>query len=342
METMFWWSYILLVYVYLGYPLILTLLTTFHWDRDRKEEYYPQVSFIIAAYNEEKVITKKINDTLDLHYPKDKFEIIVASDASSDMTDDIVQSFEDKGVRLVRSQERRGKTAAQNLAVKEAHGEILIFSDATTIYDKEAVTYLARRFVKGKVGAVAGVEKFIDSKTKIAQEASFFWNYELYIRERESKLNTMISVSGCIFAIRKNLYGQLPEGLIEDFALPLKVAERGFKVIQEKRAFAYEEAVEETHDEFTRKARIVAGGIAVLVHMKQVLNPLKHPLLSIQVISHKVLRWLAPVLLLFLFIILFFVPSMYFQSLIGSQTAFFSPAKYCHIPTNALPLITQK
>lgn len=303
MKAIFWLSLVSIIYTYIGYLAVLYIFSLF---KGRKAlpggDYYPSVSFIIAAYNEEKGIGKKLEDSIRLDYPKDKLEIIVASDASTDRTDEIVNSFSDKGVKLVRQGTRKGKTLAQNLAVSLAKSEILVFSDATTIYKADAIRKLVRHFEDFNIGCVGGEEHFIKSDNEISEEAGFFWKYETLIRRKESDFNTMIGVSGCIFAIRRELYEPLEGTLIEDFALPLQVASKGFKVIYDAEAVGYERAAKDTKAELSRKARIVSGGINVVFMMKRLLNPLKYPILSFQIISHKILRWLSPIFMITLFI----------------------------------------
>ncbi|MBN1871083.1 MAG: glycosyltransferase [Candidatus Omnitrophica bacterium] len=347
MKFTFWFSVILIFYTYIGYAVILKiivkskrLLRSARNDERTISDDLPTVSFIITARNEEGVIRKKLEDTLTLDYPKDKLEVIVASDASSDDTNRIVEEFE--GVKLVRQDEHKGKTAVQNLAVSQASGDILVFSDATTIYKKEAIRKLVRNFGDPNVGCVGGEEHFkrqVDGEwftvngKGIEEEASFFWKYEKYLRRRESEINSMIGVSGCIFAIRRELYEPLEESLIEDFALPLIVNSRGFKVVCEEEAICYENAAKDTGTEFSRKTRIVTGGINVLYKMKHLLNPIKYPLLSFQLFSHKILRWLSPLFLLGVFVsnlYLFEINRFYYLSYIA-QLCFYGIALFGHI-----------
>lgn len=344
MKILFWLSIIWVGYVYVGYLTILILLTMFKKNKIVSDNTVtPKVSLIIAAHNEEEVIRRKILESLhSLDYPKDKLEIIVASDASNDKTDDIVRGFADQGVKLVRQNERKGKTAVQNVAAKEAKGEIFVFSDATTIYRKDVISKLVRNFSDPKVGIVGGEEHFIASEDEIAsssaasggetprndgivEEASFFWRYEKLLREKESEFNTMIGASGCVFAIRKELYEPLEDSLIEDFALPLKVASKGYKVVCEKEAIAYERAASNIKTELIRKARIVTGGINVLWKMRYLLNPFKYPLLSFQLFSHKIARWFTPVFMALLFISNMYLmrESGFFLALGLSQIAFY-------------------
>ncbi len=324
MKIIFWASLFCVFYAYAGYMLVLILISFFKKQKIKKDTlFYPHVSLIIAAYNEEKCIGKKIEESLALDYPKEKLEIIIASDASTDKTEEIIKSFEDRGIKLIRNPHRGGKTAVQNLAIEKAQGEILVFSDATTIFDKDTVSKLVGNFSDENVGCVGGEEIFLKAEKGISDEAGFFWRYEKFLRRLESDFNTLIGVSGCVFAIRKKLYRKLPNNVIEDFALPLEVASKGLKCVCEPQARAYEEAAKNTKHELMRKARIVSGGISVLVNMKYLLNPFKHPLLSFQLISHKVLRWLAPIFMIILFISNVFLLQEYVYRFIFIGQAFF-------------------
>jgi len=303
MKFLFWFSFIWIIYAYVGYFLLIFIFNLFKRNKHELDEsYFPRVTHIVAAYNEEKVIEEKIKQTLSLNYPKSQIEVIIASDASTDNTDSIVKGFNDDRIVLVRQEKRGGKTSAQNLAVKKAKGEILVFSDATTTLETSALRRLIRHFKDESVGCVGGEERFIKSDNEISTEAGFFWKYEKLLRRQESKFNTMIGVSGCVFAIRKKLYEPLDDVLIEDFILPLKLASQGLKTVCEKKAIAYERATKDTKEEFSRKARIVAGGIGVIVNMRHLLNPFKYPLLAFQIISHKIFRWCVPVFMVVLFI----------------------------------------
>lgn len=303
MKFIFWLSIIWTVYTYFGYLVILIIISKFNKKPKiiKDKDFIPSVSLIAAAHNEEKVIRRKIEESLNLDYPKEKLEIIIASDGSTDRTDQIVNDFAGRGVVLVQQDKHRGKTAVQNLAVLKARGEILVFSDATTIFKEDALKKLVRNFKDPIVGCVGGEEHFLKSQETISKEASFYWRYERFLRRKESDFNTLIGVSGCIFAIRRRFYEPLEDSLGEDFTLPLKVASKGFRVVYEKEAIGYEEAAMDTKTELARKTRIVSRGINALFKMRHLLNPFKYPSLSFQLISHKIFRWFAPIFMLSLF-----------------------------------------
>jgi len=268
----------------------------------RKADIRPTVTLIIAAYNEEVAIREKIENSLVLEYDKNKLEIIVASDCSTDKTDEIVRDYRNHGVRLVRLSERGGKTAVQNLAVKEAKGEILVFSDATTSYRTDTIQKIARFFADESVGCVGGKLLFKRKKGIIfGGEKNVIEEYDQYIKQRESEIQTIFGVNGCLYAVRKHLYESLSNNLTSDFVLPLKIIEKGYRVIYEPEALSFEEPCANARAEFKRKIRTVRAGITGLVNMRSLLNPFKRPFIFWGLVSHKLLRWLVPYFLLLAF-----------------------------------------
>src|SRR5713226_136638 len=202
-ETLFWLSFAALVYVYAGYPSLLALLSIFFRKRQAEPGFTPRLSILIAAYNEETGIQKKLEQTLQLDYPAGLLEIIVLSDGSTDKTDSIVESFPDPRVRLLRVTGRMGKTNAQNEGVNTAQGEVLIFSDATTVYHPQALRYLAANYADPHVGAVSGRYQYFDpagnSPTGLGTMA--FWNYENLIKTFQSRIRTITGCCGCIYSV---------------------------------------------------------------------------------------------------------------------------------------------
>ena len=299
-EGFFWTSAGILFYVYLGYPALLAVLALF-CRRPRSEPgYYPHLSVLIAAYNEEADIRRKIEETLALEYPTDRLEILVLSDASTDRTDAIVRSFTDPRVRLLRMEERRGKTHAQNEGVKACTGEIVVFSDATTIYHPLALRYLAGNYRDPAVGAVSGRYQYFDragnSPTRLGTIA--FWSYENLIKTLQSRIQTITGCCGCIYSVRKDVYTALPDSIISDLVQPLQVVKQGHRVIFEDRALAYEETTKSAAEEFSMRVRIVTGAIRGILSVAELLKPWKHSWVAFQLLSHKVLRWLVPLFLM--------------------------------------------
>jgi cellulose synthase/poly-beta-1,6-N-acetylglucosamine synthase-like glycosyltransferase len=298
--AVFWSSVGLLLYVYAGYPLLLALLALLGRRRPAEPGHEPFLTVLIAAYNEEVHIGEKLRQTLALDYPADKLEVLVASDGSTDGTDEIVRSFPDPRVRLVRVHPRLGKTNAQNVAVREARGEVVVFSDATTRYHPQALRFLAASYAEPAVGAVSGHYKYFDpeggSPTGLGSVA--FWSYENLIKMMQSRIHTITGCCGCIYSVRRDLYTQLPPDIISDLVQPLWVIKQGRRVVFEDRALAHEETTKSTSEEFSMRVRVATRGMRGLLSVPELLTPWKHPWISFQLWSHKILRWLVPVYLL--------------------------------------------
>jgi len=303
-QIIFWATLALLIYVYVGYPLLLAVLAAFSRRRRIEPGYEPKITVLIAAYNEEAGIERKVRDTLALDYPAEKLEVIVLSDASTDRTDAIVQSFADPRVRLLRMPERKGKTHAQNQGVRAASGEILVFSDATATYHPQALRYLAGNYRDPKVGAVSGRYRYFDlaqaSPTGLGSIA--FWDYENLIKTLQSKIRTITGCCGCIYSIRKSAYTELPADVISDLTQPLWVIQKGFRAVFEDRALAFEETTASTSEEFSMRVRVVTRGIRGLLSVPELLKPWKYPWVAFQLFSHKIIRWMVPFFLILLFL----------------------------------------
>jgi cellulose synthase/poly-beta-1,6-N-acetylglucosamine synthase-like glycosyltransferase len=299
-----WLSLGTLAYVYLGYPLLLALVGLFARRSKASLGYLPKISVLIAAYNEETGIRKKIEQTLALEYPPDKMEIIVLSDCSTDRTDEIVKSFTDPRVRLFRAPQRMGKTNAQNLGVETAQGEVLIFSDATTVYHPLALQYLTSNYADPKVGAASGRYQYFDPEGKSPTGSGMiaFWNYENFIKMMQSRIRTISGCCGCIYSVRRAAYTPLHPDVISDLVQPLWAIQKGYRVVFEDRALAYEETTKSSQEEFSMRVRVVTRGIRGILSVSNLLNPWKYGWVSVQLLSHKVLRWMVPLFLLLLFV----------------------------------------
>ena len=269
-----------------------------------KKRIWPGVSLVIPAYNEEKSIRDKLRNVLALNYPTEKIEIVVVSDASSDRTDEIVESFKPMGVKLLRMEQRNGKIAAYRKALAHLKGEILLFSDATSILDREAVTHLVGNFNDPSVGCAGGLLLYVNPKKAMVGEGeSQYWSYEKKIREYESRLSSLTSVSGTLYAVRKNLYpGDMKDDLADDFIVPFEVKMKGFRVVLEPEAVCRELTVHSIPEEMAKRVRITLQNIRGLLDRLEILNPFKYGIYSVLVISHKVFRLLVPVFLLVLFV----------------------------------------
>ncbi|MEW6127512.1 MAG: glycosyltransferase family 2 protein [Acidobacteriota bacterium] len=300
--TIFILSLTLIVYTYVGYAVALCFLS--HWlgKPVRAAEITPKLSLIIAAYNEEKDIARKLTETLALDYPKDKLEIIVASDCSSDRTDDIVREFASYGVILHRRPHRRGKTSAQNHAVGVSTGEILVFSDATTYYEKTALKKIVRSFADPQVGAATGNVIYVDrSPSDVGLGARSYWGYEFFLKQCESHLGSLLGVCGCLYAVRRSAYAQLDEDMSSDFVIASEIYLQGLRVIYDPEAISSEDTNKRGHQEFRMRTRIIEQTMSALWRYRQILNPFRHGMYAFQMISHKALRYVVPFLLIALF-----------------------------------------
>jgi cellulose synthase/poly-beta-1,6-N-acetylglucosamine synthase-like glycosyltransferase len=303
LRLVFWVSLMATLYTYAGYPLLLGLIATIFRRPVQRGATEPKVSIIIAAFNEEKDIAFKLDNTLAIDYPVEKLEIIVVSDCSSDRTDEIVSSYESRGVRLIRQQKRQGKTAAQNLAVEHSKGEVLLFSDATTIYPSDVLERLLPSFADSSVGCVAGRLVYVDETgSTVGQGARTYWNYETFIKERESAITSLIGVSGCLYAVRRASYVPMYHEACSDFLIATTVVKQNQRAVFEPSAVCTETTNSQSKPEFRMRVRIIAQTLGDLWDNREMLNPFVSGFYGIQLFSHKVLRYCIPIFLLFTFL----------------------------------------
>jgi len=294
-------SFFYLIYVYAGYPLVLIALSSLFKPRGvSKKPVRPMVSLIVSCYNEEAVIREKLNNCLSLKYPTGKLEIMVVSDASTDSTDDVVKEFAENRVRLIRQSERLGKTLGLNLAVPLSQGEIIIFSDANSIYEHDAIIKLVENFGDESVGYVVGEARYSESSSAAGKSENTYWQYEILLKKMESSLHSIVGGDGAIYAIRKELYEELLVTDINDFVNPLQIIAKGYRGVYEPDAICWEDTAGSFKKEFKRKVRIVNRSFSGLMRVRSVLNPFKSGFFSFEIISHKLLRWLAPVFMIFI------------------------------------------
>lgn len=327
-EIIFWCAVFLVFYTYGGYSILVIALSRFFHNDVKKQDITPKVTFLITAYNEEKNLAQKLDNTLSLDYPKDRLEILVASDGSTDRTDEIVKGYADKGVRLLRVEGRVGKTGTQNAAVKAATGEIIIFSDATTTYEKMNIRNLVRNYADPEVGAVSGrYEYFNPTGAAIGTGNILFWKYENLIKSSQTRIKTISGCCGCIYSVRKNAYEPLPPDIISDLCEPLKILEKGYRIVFEADAVAYEETTEKASEEFNMRIRVISRGMRGLLYMKKLFNPFRFPFVSFQLFSHKVLRWLVPFFMLAILVAnLFLLDSAFYKITMALQATFYAMA----------------
>jgi len=301
LEIIFWLSAVALVYTYAGYLVLLLILTAVRARPVRRTAYTPTVSIIIAAYNEERDLPAKLENTLLLDYPKSHLEVIVTSDCSQDRTDEIARSFASRGVRLHRQSERLGKTAAQNAAVEKASGEILVFSDATTHYEPDVLRKMIPNFSDKEVGCVTGrVIYSAGTDSTVGEGTRSYWSYEFLLKKYESSIGSLIGVCGCMYAVRKSAYVPLYHEACSDFLIATMMVKQGLRAIYEPAAVCREEPNAEANKELAVRVRIITQTFADLWRNRQMLNPVSQGLYAVQLWSHKVMRYVAPVLLLIL------------------------------------------
>ena len=284
---------VLLIYTYVGYPAVLGLLARFFKvSVDRDDDYCPAVTLLIAAYNEGAVIEDKLNNCLQLDYPVDRLRILVASDGSQDETEAIVRRFAARGIELLAFDTNRGKISALNDALKQIDSELVVFSDANVMYDKQALRKLARNFHDPRVGAVSGKVLLLNEELSYGSSEKGYYGIEHFIQEKEGQTGAMMGADGAMYVIRRHLF-RPPQAdtILDDLVISMEVVRQGYWLLHEKEALGYEQNVQEVKGEFKRKTRIIAGGIQCLVRGAGVPS-LGTPLLLFKYLSHKVLRWL--------------------------------------------------
>jgi hypothetical protein len=298
-EIAFWSCVALTAWTYLGYPALLALLARVRPRPLARGPYQPPLSVIVAAYNEEKHIARKLEETLALGYPRDRLEVIVASDGSTDRTDAIVGEFAARGVRLLALPGRRGKTAAQNAAARVARGEVLVFTDATTRFGTAALDSLLQAFADPRVGCVGGdLEYRSRGGTVVGRGCGLYWRYEKRVKELESAVHSLIGVSGCLYAIRAPLYAPIEPDLTSDFTIALDTFAKGHLTVHAKGAVAEEDTNEDARREFDMRTRVIVQTIHALARRARLLDPARYGLFAVQLWSHKVLRYLVPEMLM--------------------------------------------
>lgn len=338
MEIIFWSSIAILVFIYIGYGPLLSMLSFFGFNYKSKgltmyNQNLPEVSIAIAAFNEEDFIEDKLKNTLQLDYPKSKLKIYVVSDGSSDKTNKIVQQFDQ--VNLLFKPERKGKIHAMNRAMDFIDSQITIFTDANCFINKEAVMNIVKQFNDPEIGAVSGEKQiWTDSESKVnAQGEGLYWKMEAYLKKLDFKFYSVVGAAGELFAIRTGLFEKVEsDTVLDDFAITLKINLNGYRTAYAPDAYAIETASESTAEEFKRKVRISTGGFQLFFRFLTKINPIKHTRLFFQYYVHRVSRWvLAPLALLLAFfmnaILAFNDTGLYFYIFL-TQIAFYSIALF--------------
>lgn len=337
MVIFFWVSLFIVFYTFFGYGILLYgLVRLKRLFRPSKTEKYtfddlPTCTLIVAAYNEETFIREKIANTLLLNYPKGKLELIFVTDGSSDRTPEIVSEY--ANIKLLHSNARLGKISAVHRAIETVTTEVMVFTDANTFLNPDALVLMCQHYRDNKVGAIAGEKRvFIEETADATAGEGFYWKYESKLKEWDSELYSVVGAAGELFSIRKGLYEPVPaNSVLDDFMISMRIAEKGYRIVYEPNAFAMETSSANITEELKRKVRIAAGGIQSVIWLKSLLNPFKFPILSFQYISHRVLRWtVTPILMILTFllniIIVLETAAMIYHVLLIAQIFFYAAA----------------
>lgn len=316
MEVLFWILVFIVFYAYLGYGILLfflvrlkRLFTSSARKTSHEPPYEPTVTLVVPAYNEEDFILKKVENCLQLDYPKDKFEIIFITDGSTDRTKELLEK--DGRVKVLHEDRRAGKSAAENRAMKYVKSEIVVFCDANTLLNKEAIRELVKHYRDPKVGAVSGEKRIMTSEAEGASAAGegLYWKYESALKKMDSEMLTIVGAAGELISFRTSLVEDLEEDtILDDFMQSMRIALKGYRVIYEPKAYAMETASADVKEELKRKVRICAGGWQSMSRLLPAFNLFKHPLLTFLYTSHRVLRWsIAAFSLPFIFVLNIFL-----------------------------------
>ena len=324
MSCIFWGSIVCILYAYFGYPLSLVLIGIFRRKDVKKKPVEPLVTLIITAYNEEKRIEGKITNTLQLDYPRENLEIIVASDGSTDGTNEIVKRYERDGIKLLAFETRRGKEFAQKDAVSTARGEVLVFTDVATQLQSNGLREIVSNFADPSIGCVSSEDRLVRSDGQPAGEGLYV-QYEMLLRRLESRAYSLVGLSGSFFAARKELCRDFSANMQSDFKTLLNGIQIGLRGVSDADALGYYLDVADQKKELDRKVRTIIRGLTVFFKHIELLNVFSYGLFAYQLFCHKLLRWLVP-----LFLVTALLSNMYLS--LGSASLFYHP----HLPASFL------
>ncbi len=278
---------------YLGYPIFMYLCSRLFSRESIQKEWFPEVTLVITAHNEARRIAEKLENALALDYPADKLNILVVSDASTDATDEIVRGYAERGVALLRIPERHGKHYGQGRGIAAASTDIVVLSDATTFLDRSAVRLIVQNYADPAIGCVSGCDIVRDQADSSPGEGAYV-RYEMFLRRLESSVTSIVGASGSFFSVRKILCDEWIDDMSSDFYLPIVAYLRGYRSVIDERAFGYYSVLHDPAREFHRKLRTLVHGFEVVFHFKRALNPFRYGLFAVQLLSHKLCRWLVP------------------------------------------------
>ena len=299
MATLFWLCMAIVVYTYVGYGIVLYLLvfvkrlaTKAKPLADITDDRLPEVTLMVCAYNEEDIIAEKMDNTRRLDYPSDRLHLVWVTNGSNDNTNVLLSAYPE--VKVIYSPERRGKAAALKHGIKEIDTEIVMMTDANTMLNPEAVREVARLMQDPKVGCVSGEKKVMarSNSDEAAQGEGLYWKYESTLKRLDSELYSAMGAAGELCVIRRQLMTDIPDDtLLDDFIISMEIVKKGYKIAYTSNAYAMEYGSADLHEESKRKRRIAAGGLQSCWRLRSLMNPLRHPVVAFQFVSHRVLRW---------------------------------------------------
>jgi cellulose synthase/poly-beta-1,6-N-acetylglucosamine synthase-like glycosyltransferase len=332
-----WISLFIVFYTFFGYGILLFFLVKLRTAIKGKRPLpdnkgnWPTLTIVVSAYNEESCIEEKIANTLTLDYPAERIQYLFVTDGSTDRTPDIIAQYAQ--IRLMHQPQRNGKIAAVHRAMSEVKSEVVVFTDANTLLNKNALLNICRHYEDTKVGAVSGEKRVsIEDVADATAGEGFYWKYESKLKTWDSELYSVVGAAGELFSIRTSLYQPVPpDTILDDFMISMQIAEKGYRIIYEPYAYATESGSENITEELKRKIRIAAGGIQSIARLKKAINPFHNLVLAFQYLSHRVLRWtITPFLMVFAFVlngIIAFQPaSGHYDVLFYMQISFYSSA----------------
>ncbi|TDQ11987.1 glycosyltransferase family 2 protein [Pedobacter metabolipauper] len=333
----FWIAIFLVFYTFFGYGILLYLMVRIKRiiKTSKRKQYdfnsLPSCTLIVAAYNEADFIDEKIKNTLELNYPAGKLELVFVTDGSSDGTNELVAKYPE--IKLLHAPERKGKISAVHRAIEQVTSEVIVFTDANTFLNADALVLICRHYADENVGAIAGEKRvMVDASADATAGEGFYWKYESKLKAWDSELYSVVGAAGELFSIRKSLYVPVPvNSVLDDFMISMRIAEKGYVIVYEPEAYAQETSSANIKEELKRKVRIAAGGIQSVIWLKSLLNPFQFPVLSFQYVSHRVLRWtITPFLMIAAFILNLIIvlnnPSIVYGCIFGGQILFYLSA----------------
>ncbi len=298
MKLLFWASAFIVVYTYVGYGLVLFgLVQLRRFIKGKRvlptipKDGHPSLTLVVAAYNEADIMVTKIENTLALRYPKAQLSLLFVTDGSTDGTPEVVRNYPE--IKLMHSPVRKGKIHAIHRAMGKVKTDVVVFTDANTFLNRDALLLLARHYQDPTVGAVSGEKRVrIEENADATAGEGMYWKYESTLKKWDSELHSVVGAAGELFSVRQSLYEAVPDDtILDDFMISMQIAQRGYRIVYEPEAYATELSSENIGEELKRKVRIAAGGIQSILRLTEAANPLNNPLLFFQYISHRVLRW---------------------------------------------------